>query len=34
MIDRSRTWVMLDQPARTADLIAELARRVAAQPAG
>jgi pimeloyl-ACP methyl ester carboxylesterase len=27
----SRTWVMLDQPQRTAELIAELARRAAAQ---
>jgi len=34
VITGSRTWVMLDQPARTADLIAELARRAAAQPAG
>lgn len=33
VIADSRTWVMLDQPARTADLIAGLARRVAAQPA-
>ena len=34
VIAGSRTWVMLDQPARTADLVAELARRAAAQPAG
>jgi hypothetical protein len=27
VIADSRTWVMLDQPAITADLIAELARR-------
>jgi pimeloyl-ACP methyl ester carboxylesterase len=33
VIAGSRTWVMLDQPARTADLVAELARRAAAQPA-
>jgi len=29
----SRTWVMLDQPQRTAHLVAELARRAAAQQA-
>ncbi len=33
VIAGSRTWVMLDQPAATADLIAELARRVAVVPA-
>jgi pimeloyl-ACP methyl ester carboxylesterase len=33
MIPGSRTWVMLDQPERTAHLIAELARRAAAQQA-
>ena len=32
VIPGSRTWVMLDQPERTAQLIAELARRAAAQP--
>jgi len=32
LIPDSRTWVMLDQPERTAHLIAELARRAAAQP--
>jgi pimeloyl-ACP methyl ester carboxylesterase len=32
LIPGSRTWVMLDQPERTAQLIAELARRAAAQP--
>jgi pimeloyl-ACP methyl ester carboxylesterase len=31
LITGSRTWVMLDQPQRTAQLIAELARRAAAQ---
>ncbi len=31
LIPDSRTWVMLDQPERTAHLIAELARRAAAQ---
>jgi len=31
LIPRSRTWVMLDQPERTASLIAELARRTARQ---
>jgi pimeloyl-ACP methyl ester carboxylesterase len=31
LITGSRTWVMLDQPERTAQLIAELARRAAAQ---
>ncbi len=31
LIPGSRTWVMLDQPERTAQLIAELARRAAAQ---
>ncbi len=34
VIAGSRTWVMLDQPGRTAELIAELARRAATQPAG
>ncbi len=34
VIAGSRTWVMLDQPATTADLIAELARRVAVVAAG
>ena len=33
LIPGSRTWIMLDQPERTAHLIAELARRAAAQPA-
>ncbi len=33
LIPDSRTWVMLDQPERTANLIAELARRATAQPA-
>ncbi len=33
LIPGSRTWVMLDQPERTAHLIAELARRVASQQA-
>jgi pimeloyl-ACP methyl ester carboxylesterase len=33
MIADSRTWVMLDQPERTAELIAELARRAAARQA-
>jgi pimeloyl-ACP methyl ester carboxylesterase len=31
LIANSRTWVMLDQPRRTAELIASLARRTAAQ---
>jgi pimeloyl-ACP methyl ester carboxylesterase len=31
MIPRSRTWVMLDQPERTAGLVAELARHAAAR---
>jgi pimeloyl-ACP methyl ester carboxylesterase len=31
LIPGSRTWVMLDQPERTASLIAELARRAAAR---
>ncbi len=29
LIPESRTWIMLDQPERTAHLIAELARRAA-----
>jgi len=33
LIPGSRTWVMRDQPERTAQLIGELARRAAAQPA-
>ena len=33
MITDSRTWVMLDQPERTAELIAGLARRATARPA-
>jgi pimeloyl-ACP methyl ester carboxylesterase len=33
VIGDSRTWVMLDQPERTADLIAGLARRAAARQA-
>ena len=33
VIAGSRTWVMRDQPERTAQLIGELARRAAAQPA-
>lgn len=33
LIPGSRTWVMRDQPERTAQLIAEVARRAAAQPA-
>jgi pimeloyl-ACP methyl ester carboxylesterase len=33
VIADSRTWVMRDQPRRTAQLIAELARRAAAQHA-
>jgi pimeloyl-ACP methyl ester carboxylesterase len=33
LISGSRTWVMLDQPKRTAHLIAELARQAAAQRA-
>jgi pimeloyl-ACP methyl ester carboxylesterase len=33
LIPDSRTWVMLDQPERTAGLIAELARRVATRQA-
>jgi pimeloyl-ACP methyl ester carboxylesterase len=30
LIHGSRTWVMLDQPERTAQLVADLARRAAA----
>ena len=33
LIPGSRTWVMRDQPERTAQLIGEVARRAAAQPA-
>jgi len=33
LVEHSRTWVMLDQPERTAQLVAELARRAAARPA-
>jgi pimeloyl-ACP methyl ester carboxylesterase len=33
MIPGSRTWVMRDQPERTTELVAGLARRAAARPA-
>jgi len=33
LVPASRTWVMRDQPERTASLVAELARRAARQPA-